>query len=433
MGKVKIESVRAFAVILMIISLSIGNIINYRSITIYKISSIIIFFSYLYFWFRTGKRIFWNIFFTFLGLFVLANLCMFGILRNPHPIREKLFFIARLSGHSIVIFLLYNFLYGVKTEKLNRYLTLILYISSPVNILVIVIQYVNGTFLPTYLQAYERSGYVRYTGLFMDPNYNGFFICICILLLFYLYTSATISKKVFILLLIGNLAALFLTLSFGAFIGFFLTVIILIFVRSGNRMRIVFGISVLCVIVAVFFTILFIRDYEFEGKDITNFQNKIIYYTQTKLSPGSGGTRLDHYKISIKAFQKNPVFGIGTVGFLSKDNYNKYSEGLSIYNKHPREWIIHSNVFAVLSENGLAGFIPYMGMVILGIMYSWKLYKKNNRFLYLLGMQIASFLISNSINNLYFNFFWFILFLPFLFYSSFMKLEIKSDFSNKSN
>ncbi len=421
------ENIRSFAVFSMIIALSIGNILNFHSITLYKICSVLLPFFYVYFWLKTGRKFHWNIFFTLMGVFVLANLCMFGIFRNPHSIRQKLFFIARLGGHGAVIFLLYNFLHGIKTEQVNRYLAPILYVPSSINILVSIIQLVNDKLLPKNLYIYKTSFYVRVTGLFMDPNYNGFFISVCIFLLFYLYESSAISKKAFIILLIGNTAMLFFTLSFGSFIGFLLAVIILIFIRSNNKMRIVYGILVVMVIAAGIYAVFFIKDYQFEGKDISTLKYKIIDYTQRKLSPGSAGSRLDQYKVSINAFRKNPVFGIGTVGFLSSDNYSRYSEGLSLQYTMPRGWIIHSNLFAVLGENGLVGFIPYMGLVALGLLYSWRLYKRENRFLYLFGMQVALFFISNTINNLYFIFFWFILFLPFFFYYSIDKrVSVKS-------
>ena len=207
------ENIRSIAVFSMIIALSIGNIINFHSITLYKICSVLLPFFYVYFWLKTGRKFHWNIFFTLMGVFVLANLCMFGVLRNPHSIRQKLFFIARLGGHGAVIFLIYNFLYGMKTEQVNRYLTPILYVSSSINILVSIIQLVNDKLLPVFLRIPHKFYILRSEGLFMDPNYNGFFISVCIFLLFYLYASSAISKKAFIIMLIGNTAMLFFTLS----------------------------------------------------------------------------------------------------------------------------------------------------------------------------------------------------------------------------
>ena len=96
---------------------------------------------------------------------------------------------------------------------------------------------------------------------------------------------------------------MFLTLSFGTFIGFFITGAIAIFIRSNNRMRIVFSILVIILIVVSVYIVLFIKDYQFEEYPTRNlhFQDKIILIVKFKLV-SSGSDRLDHYKISINAF-----------------------------------------------------------------------------------------------------------------------------------
>jgi len=178
------------------------------------------------------------------------------------------------------------------------------------------------------------------------------------------------------------------------------------------------GFSFLFIVVAGIFTIFFIRDYEFKDKEYReHLKYKLIYYTQKKLSKGSGGARLDQYKVALHAFIKNPIFGIGTLGFMNSENYQKYSEGISLRNRKVKGRIIHSNIFAILGENGLFGFIPYILIIGLGIMYSWKLYRQSERYIFILGIQLMSFFISNTINTLYFNFYWLVQFLPFLYYS----------------
>lgn len=400
-----------------LIALSIGNIINIRSLTVYKVVSLLLPFLFIYFLIRTKTKLRWNRFFTLMGIFILANLCLFGIISNPHSIRQKLFFIARLSGHGIVMFLLYNFFRGQKTEQINRYLSLIIYVSSSLNILVSIMQIVKNDLLPPFLYARKYLFFSRALGLFMDPNYNGFYVVICIFLLFYLLRYSFIHKAAFLILLIGNLGVLFLTLSFGAFTGIVLTVIIIYFIHNNNKMRILGGIVLLILIGVGIYTLSFIKNYSFEGSAPVTLLDKTVNYLQIKFSHGSFGTRIEQYKISVRAFLKHPLFGIGTVGFLNVDNYMKYGEGMNLLLKPSGGWIIHSNLFAVLAENGLAGFIPYLAIIVFGFIFSWKLYKKADYYIFILAMQIASFIISNAINNLYFNFFWFTTFLPYLMYS----------------
>ena len=197
------KSIYSIAIIMTVIALSIGNIINIRSITVYKVVSLLLPFLFIYYMVRTKRKFYWNGFFTLMGIFILANLCMFGIISNPHSIRQKLFFIARLSGHGIVMLLLYNFLYGQKTEQINKYLSLILYVSSSLNIIVSIVQIVKNDLLPQFLRSHEYLYFSRASGLFMDPNYNGFYVVICIFLLFYLHRYSIIQKTAFITLLIG--------------------------------------------------------------------------------------------------------------------------------------------------------------------------------------------------------------------------------------
>jgi len=252
----------------------------------------------------------------------------------------------------------------------------------------------------------------------MDPNYNGFFICICIFLLLLMYVSSFIPKKIFFPLFITNIVTLFFTLSFGAFFGFIISGMVILFVKLNRRGKIIVGLSVLVIAAAVIKVFLFARDYEFKKKEYkTQVKYRVVYYIQKKLNITSGGARISQFRISTRAFVDHPLFGIGTLGFLDGDTYRKYSTDLSISKRNKNEKIIHSNFFAILGENGIAGILPYTGLLILSFIYSWKLYRKENKFIYLFGVELASFFISNSINTLYFNFFWFVLFLPFIFYS----------------
>jgi len=381
--------------------------------------SIVFPFLYLGYYLKTKSKLGWNTFFSLLCIFIGANFLMFNAPLDSVSLKERLIFIFRICGHGFILYLLYNLLNGLSIERQTKYIVPILAVSSSLNIIVNIIQIFSCKWLPAYLQPIKYRYYFRCTGLFMDPNYNGFFICICIYLLFYLYFSSHISKKIFFSILIGNSITMFFTLSFGTFLGFSLTGLIILFIQLNNRGRIIIGLITVVIAGAVINLLLFAKDYEFKKKEYkTQLEYRVIYYIQKKLNFTSGGARIVQYKMAIRAFGDHPLFGIGTLGFLNSHNYRKYSVGLPISKRLKRGKIIHSNFFAVLGENGIVGIIPYSGLLILSFVYSWKLYRKENRFIYIFGVELSSFIISNSINTLYFNFFWFILILPFVFYSS---------------
>jgi len=403
----------------ILIAISIGNIVNFRSITVYKISLGLQVLIFIYLLLSKGIRINWNIFLLLMALFIFANLCFFGVVKNPHSVREKLFFIARLCGHFSAIFILFNLIYGNTPDTITRALAPILYISSSINILINIIQVINDSLLPLYLRVPHKFFLDRSFGLFMDPNYNGYFISVCIFLLFFLNKRSIMPRIIFIVLLIGNFIVMFLTLSFGTFFGFILAGVAVLFISGKKTARIVLILAIIGVLLPGFFAVRYVRSYQFTGKEYKeNLMKKIMYYAQVKFSSGSAGSRMEQYNVALHAFSKHPLFGIGTVGFLNADNYKKFGGETLRSEEGQLGWIIHSNIFAVLGENGLAGFLPYMSIIILGFIYSWKLYKKNNCYISIFGMQIASFVISNTINTLYFNFFWLSQFIPYLFIAS---------------
>jgi len=401
----------------VVISVSIGNLINYRSVTIYKAVSLFLPFITIYILLREKRKPAWNLYFTFFTLFIAANFCMFGVLKNPHSLSQKLFFIGRLAGHGAVMYLFYNLVRGAEEGRLNKLFAMIIYASSSVNAAVNGLQLLNDRLLPGYLRIPHEFYILRGDGLFLDPNYNGFFVCICVFLLLHLYLNRAVSRRWFWVFLVLNLIILFLSLSIGAFIGLILGAVVLLFLRIERRGRIIIAVGLIVLIAVGVHFVFLVKGYDFSGKDITLFKYRIIYYLQTKLSSGSGGSRIDHFRVAWHAFLKNPIFGIGTTGFLNANNYLTYAEAIDLHYDNPRGWIIHSNLFAVLGENGLAGFIPYLALVFLGLFYSWKLYRKKAVYAGLFGMQIASFVVSNTINNLYFNFYWLVQSLPFIFYT----------------
>ncbi len=58
--KTKGEKIRSVAVTVMIVALSIGNIVNYRSITVYKVVSLLLPILFIYYKLRTKTKFHWN-------------------------------------------------------------------------------------------------------------------------------------------------------------------------------------------------------------------------------------------------------------------------------------------------------------------------------------------------------------------------------------
>ena len=95
------KSICSIAIIMTVIALSIGNIINIRSITVYKVVSLLLPFLFIYYLVRTKRKFYWSGFFTLMGIFILANLCMFGIISNPHLIRQKHFLLLGFADMAL--------------------------------------------------------------------------------------------------------------------------------------------------------------------------------------------------------------------------------------------------------------------------------------------------------------------------------------------
>jgi len=197
--------IRIFSAAFIVIAISIGNIINYQGITIYKVVSVLGIVIFLIFWLLKPLKIDWNVFFILFSIFILANICMFGVLKNPHPLKQKLLFIGRLVMHGLVLFIFFNLVIKLKIEWYDRILLSVLYVSSFLNIIATLLQAVDNSFLPLHLHALKYRLYIRTTGLFMDPNYNGFFISSCIFLTFFLYRGSVVNKRSFYLLFIPNI------------------------------------------------------------------------------------------------------------------------------------------------------------------------------------------------------------------------------------
>jgi len=409
------KRIRYTVLIAGVIAVSIGNLINYRSITIYKVFAFFLPFFFVFIFIREKRRLSWNMYFTLFVIFIGANLCMFGMLKNPHSIREKLFFIGRLAGHCMVMYLLFNLVQGEEEGRINKLLAPMLYVSSTVNLVFNGLQAVKAGFLPAHLAPVQYYNlYRRGTGLFMDPNYNGLFICICIFLLLHLRRKGVIRPVAFTALLIGNAVAFCLSLSIGAFAGLLVAGAAVIFIDSRWKKRIVF-ISIIAVVIAsALVTLPFIKSYNLKTISSTTLKYKLIFYAKAKLTSGSSGLRLDQYKVAVNAFTSNPIWGIGTLGFIEDENYRRYREGLDLNRAFKRGTVIHSNLFAVLGENGIIGFVPYGALVFFALLLSWRLYRNDGNYLPFLGMEIALFINSNIINTLYFNFYWFVLMFPFL-------------------
>jgi len=212
--------------LLFAFGISLGNVINYRSVTIYKVVffvSAIIF----VFWFLHRKELKWHVFFTFFALYIFSTFLFFGVQSNPHSMTSKFYYILRIIVHFLFIFFIYNVYMDDNNSWFNKTIFIIVIIGTFVNGAVCLSQLFSNQILPVYLQAHKKFFTLwRVEGVWMDPNYNGAFIVICINLLLYLRKSRKINVWLFSAAIFINLALLVFTASLGSLAALILSMIV---------------------------------------------------------------------------------------------------------------------------------------------------------------------------------------------------------------
>jgi O-antigen ligase len=85
--------------------------------------------------------------------------------------------------------------------------------------------------------------------------------------------------------------------------------------------------------------------------------------------------RLDAWKAGGRMFIRHPLFGVG---------FGRFAENFDAYANNPVFWgyhETHNSYIKVASESGLAGLVPFMALILLGMFYAWELWRKSDSFL----------------------------------------------------
>lgn len=168
------------------------------------------------------------------------------------------------------------------------------------------------------------------------------------------YLSFIFSKKTLLALFTISLATLYLTLTRGALVGALLVIPMLVFSKSKKWALICSLVSILVVAVGVALA--------FSNKD---FQSRLFL----KASHQGNSERLAQNTMGLKAFQENPLFGIGFRAFEQKGREIKERHNLGFLEAQTHA---HNNYLEILGSAGLMGFVFFLLWIAFWIQESFQ-------------------------------------------------------------
>ncbi|WP_084364643.1 O-antigen ligase family protein [Clostridium tepidiprofundi] len=233
--------------------------------------------------------------------------------------------------------------------------------------------YKSGEFISKY----------RITGTFGNPNTYGAYLILFIFPLIMLFMSEKNKRNKLLLSMIVVLMFIniLLTFSRNAWLGFAIGILILIILYSWKLIWLLLGVG----LGGLFIPKVHMRLGEF------------VNYSQNDL-------RFKLWKIAAKIIKKNPIKGIGNGNYVAYyDIYTKKYPELKCID-HFR-YPVHNSYLKVLSELGVIGFIPFMG-IILSIFVKLKslINKSKEHKVIFIGIlaSLIVFMIMNLFDNLLF-------------------------------
>jgi len=277
----------------------------------------------------------------------------------------------------------------------------------------------------------------RLTGLIGNPLFLASYLIIPAFLgiaLFFFLTKD--DKRRWLALAIGlvNLIVLLFTYIRGAFIGLALGIFVgwiayLILGKSGRAKKAVLISGLLFLVFLSGAYVLNLKNKNF-NKYLSNNAPIISNILNIKPTARTASTRLMAWEIALKSWQDKPIFGWGVENFQDAfdKNYNpeflKYSLGETVWDKP------HNYHLEVLATMGLVGFLSYLGIIAVLVLYLIKItIKQDNEqqklaFVILIGAA-AAYLGQNSFgietSNSLQIWFWLLAFVSF--YYSFVQNE----------
>jgi len=211
---------------LFVAGIAFGNVIYFRTVTVYKIAFFLASLIFI-FWLIRRKKLVWHHFFTLFAIYILTTFLLFGISENPHSMTRKIFYIIRIGVHFLFLYFIYTVFDRGNVSLLSKVLLFYVLAGSYLNALVSGLQLFGNVMLPQYLYADKVFlSFTKVEGVWLDNNYNGAFIVTCLMLLLYLKKRRSIGSKLFSITLVLNMVVLFFTNSLGSYISFIIGLLI---------------------------------------------------------------------------------------------------------------------------------------------------------------------------------------------------------------
>jgi len=168
------------------------------------------------------------------------------------------------------------------------------------------------------------------------------------------YLNFIFSKKSLLILLALSLGTLYLTLTRGALVGALLVIPLLVKKKKKKWALICSLLSVLVITAGVALA--------FSNKD---FQSRLFLKANHK----GNSERLAQNTMGLKAFQENPIFGIGFRGFEQKGTEIKERHNLGFLDAQTHA---HNNYLEILGSAGLLAFVFFLLWIAFWIQESFQ-------------------------------------------------------------
>lgn len=190
----------------------------------------------------------------------------------------------------------------------------------------------------------------RLNSVYIPANYVGMFITPILVLAFSLVRNAKgkIMRPVFFVFGFGILLALYLSKSYGAWLGFFASLVFLWFQVKLPRRRLkyllIFALFVICL------SLLQVRSEKFGRLFAFGYRT-------------SSATRLEIWQTAVLMIREHPVFGVGLGNFEAA-----YREDVPRIVFPPLEWLVvkpHNLYLNLWIEMGILGLLAFLALVFL--------------------------------------------------------------------
>lgn len=261
----------------------------------------------------------------------------------------------------------------ITSQKVHQYL----FFTA---ILLAIIGFFQFIFFPD-LKPLEPLGFdphkYRLFSTFLDPNFLGTFLNICLVsgILYYLQTK---SKKILVVVII-LLCAIFLTFSRSAYL-MMLLIIFFWSIKNYKKILLFFCFS-------IFIAYLLVPKFNERISGAFNLDK-------------SSSERLGSWKNGVVVFLENPSMGVGFNNLSEYIRKNNLAKSFQTENTHSLSGVDSSLLF-ILATTGITGFIIYLSFWSF-LIYFFSQNKSNNTSYFSLILILALFINSQFINSLFY-------------------------------